>query len=323
MGLSRFPTGRVTALLMSLLLLAGTVSGCRGQKEQGPGAITKWTFATDHEFSVRPDGLPELLKVYGFEFDEVQIMDLGVTYGALRDGKVAAAMGFATDGRIAAFNLVNLEDDKKFFPVYNPAPVLRKEVMDRHPELREILGKISSSLDTETMINLNARVDVEQKDPKEVARQWLLEKGLIREQTPTPTKGKIIVGSKEFSEQLILGAMTIQSLADAGFEVFDKTGLAGSEVVRKALVNGDIDLYWEYTGTAWLVHLGHEEPLTDSQECFTKVKEEDLAKHNLVWLDYAPFDNTYTIMMRKPDAEALGIKTISDLARVINDPRKK
>ncbi|MCR4419988.1 MAG: glycine/betaine ABC transporter substrate-binding protein [Clostridia bacterium] len=315
--------GKLPALFLGLFLLVGAVSGCGGQPEQGPGTVTKWTFATDHEFSVRPDGLPKLQEVYGFEFDEVKTMDLGVTYGALKDGQVAAAMGFATDGRIAAFNLVNLEDDKKFFPVYNPAPVVRKEVIDRYPELEVVLGRISSLLDTETMINLNAQVDVEQKNPKEVARQWLLEKGLVKEQAPAPTKGKIVVGSKEFTEQLILGAMTLQALADAGFEAVDKTGLAGTEVARKALVNGEIDLYWEYTGTAWLVHLGHEEPLTDAEQCFAKVKEEDLAKHNLVWLDYAPFDNTYTIMMRKSDAEALGIRTISDLARVINEQRNR
>jgi len=116
--------------------------------------------------------------------------------------------------------------------------------------------------------------------------------------------------------------MTVQILADAGYEAVDNTGLAGTDVVRRALTTGEIDVYWEYTGTAWLVHLGHEEPLTDSEECYTKVKEEDLAKNNLVWLDYAPFDNTYTIMMRKADADALGIKTISDLARVINEKKK-
>jgi len=319
-----FRIRHLLAVVLGLVLAAGAIAGCGGGQEQATtaGAIEKWTFATDHEFSVRPDGLPELQKVYGFEFEDIEIMDLGVTYGALKDGKVAAAMGFATDGRIAAFDLVNLEDDKHFFPVYNPAPVVRKEVLDKHPELKDILGKISPLLDTQTMINLNAEVDVNGKDPKEVARQWLLDKGLIGEKAPAPTKGKIVVGSKEFTEQLILGAMTVQILADAGYEAVDNTGLAGTDVVRRALTTGEIDVYWEYTGTAWLVHLGHEEPLTDAEECYTKVKEEDLAKNNLVWLDYAPFDNTYTIMMRKADADALGIKTISDLARVINEKKK-
>lgn len=78
-------------------------------------------------------------------------------------------------------------------------------------------------------------------------------------------------------------------------------------------------MYWEYTGTAWLVALQHEKAITDSDEAWQKVKEEDMEKNNLVWLAYAPFDNTYTIMMRKVDAEAFGIKSISDLSKVINE----
>lgn len=141
--------------------------------------IDKWVFAADHEFSVRPDGLPELEETYGFKFDDVKIMDLGVTYGALKEGQVAAAMGFATDGRIGAFNLVNLEDDKKFFPVYNPAPVVRKEALDKYPEIEEILAPIAKKLDTETMIELNGKVDVEGMEPAEVAEQFLKENNLI------------------------------------------------------------------------------------------------------------------------------------------------
>ncbi|MDH7579037.1 MAG: glycine betaine ABC transporter substrate-binding protein [Bacillota bacterium] len=306
-------------LLAGIVIVSFLLAGCSSGTQTGAGQITRWVFATDHEFSVRPDGLPELQKVYDFQFDDVQVMDLGVTYGALKEGKVPVAMGFATDGRIGAYGLVNLEDDKHFFPVYNPAPVVRKEVFDRYPELAQILQKISSRLDTSTMIELNGEVDIEGKEVKDVAKKWLTEEGIL---SPTPAaekKGKITVGSKEFTEQLLVGAMTVQLLENNGFEVQDKTGLAGTNVVRQALETGEIDLYWEYTGTAWLTHLGHEEPITESEEAFQKVKEEDLAKNNLVWLDYADFDNTYTIMMRQEDAEALGIKTISDLARVIKE----
>jgi len=134
---------------------------------------------------------------------------------------------------------------------------------------------------------------------------------------PTGKKGPITVGSKEFTEQLILGQMAILALEDAGFEVNDKTGLGGTKVCRDALTAGEIDLYWEYTGTALLVHLGHEETITDPQECYEVVKKEDEA-NNLVWLDMAKFNNTYTLMMRKDDADAKGIKTISDLAAYVN-----
>ncbi|MBE0466298.1 MAG: glycine/betaine ABC transporter substrate-binding protein [Candidatus Desulforudis sp.] len=299
------------ALVVALTL---ALVGCGGG-----AADEEWVFATDHEFSVRPDGLPDLQNVYGFQFDDVITMDLGVTYGALKEGQVPAAMGFATDGRIKAFGLVNLVDDKQFFPVYNPAPVVRAEVLGEYPEIEEILGAIGPRLDTDTMIELNGLVDIEGQDHKQVAKDWLLSQNLIDPEAPEGTKGPIKVGSKEFTEQLILGAMSVFALENAGFTVVDQTGLQGTEVARSALEEGEIDTYWEYTGTAWLVALGHEEPITDSEEAFQKVSAEDLEKNELVWLDYAQFDNTYTIMMRQADAEAKGITSISDLARVINE----
>lgn len=130
--------------------------------------------------------------------------------------------------------------------------------------------------------------------------------------------GLVVVGSKDFSEQFILGQMTVLALQDAGFEVEDATNLGGTAVVREALVNGDIDIYWEYTGTAWLTHLGHEDAITDSQDAYDKVKAEDEA-NGLIWLDMSPFNNTYTLMMKQEVGEELGIKSISDLAAYIND----
>ncbi|MGI6686475.1 MAG: glycine betaine ABC transporter substrate-binding protein [Bacillota bacterium] len=132
----------------------------------------------------------------------------------------------------------------------------------------------------------------------------------------------IKVGSKDFTEQLILGQITILALQDAGFTVEDKTNVAGSDKVRSALVNGEIDIYWEYTGTGWLVHLQHDNAITDPEEAYAKVKEEDAA-NNIVWLDYAPLDNTYTIMMTKEDSEALGIETISQLGEYVNQNPNK
>lgn len=127
----------------------------------------------------------------------------------------------------------------------------------------------------------------------------------------------LVVGSKDFTEQIILGELTILALRNAGYTVEDETNLGGSSVVREALVNGDIDVYWEYTGTAWLAHLGHEDAITNSKEAYDKVKEEDAA-NGLVWLDYAPFNNTFTLMMQQSTGEELGIQSISDLADYIN-----
>ena len=131
------------------------------------------------------------------------------------------------------------------------------------------------------------------------------------------SKGLIVVGSKDFTEQFILGQITVQALRNAGYQVDDSTNTGGTAVAREALVNGDIDMYWEYTGTAWLTHLGHENAITNSQEAYQKVKAED-ANNGLIWLDMAPFNNTYTLMMQKDTASKEGIQSISDLASYIN-----
>lgn len=145
---------------------------------------------SDMEWTVRPDGYPAMAEAYGFEFNEdyVTTMEIGVTYKALRDGECDVAMGFATDGRIAAWGFFNLEDDKHFFPIYNPAPVVRKEVLDEYPEIKDVLAPIAAALDTETMTQLNALVDVgadneldtgDEQDPQDVACNFLLENNLI------------------------------------------------------------------------------------------------------------------------------------------------
>ncbi len=147
-----------------------------GVEAPDPG---QWIFASDHEYSVREDGYPGLTEHYDFHFDGTQIMDLGITYGALRDGDVALAMGFATDGRIEGFDLVNLIDDKEFHPVYNGAPVIREETLEEYPEIEEVIEPLSRILDDETMQELNALVDVEGYEPEEAAREFLEEEGLI------------------------------------------------------------------------------------------------------------------------------------------------
>jgi osmoprotectant transport system substrate-binding protein len=145
---------------------------------------------SDEEWTVRPDGYPALQESYGWAVKEENIlaMEIGVTYKALRDGECALSMGFATDGRIAAWGFFNLEDDKQFFPVYNPAPVVRQEVMDKYPEIADILRPIAKALTTEEMIRLNALVDVgedleldtgDERDPKDVACEFLLENNIV------------------------------------------------------------------------------------------------------------------------------------------------
>ncbi|RKD31779.1 glycine betaine ABC transporter substrate-binding protein [Thermohalobacter berrensis] len=135
--------------------------------------------ACTQEFAERPDGYKGLKKTYGMEFKDVKGMDPGLTYKAVRDDKVDVNTAFATDGRIPAFGLKVLKDDKNFFPPYHAVPVVRKDTLEKYPELKDIINSLAGKLDDSTMAKLNAQVDIEKKDAREVAREWLKSEGLI------------------------------------------------------------------------------------------------------------------------------------------------
>jgi osmoprotectant transport system substrate-binding protein len=142
----------------------------------------KYKFASNAEFYARDDGMKGLQKHYGFEFPAKNVvkMDSGLLYNALKDGQVDVSVGFATDGRIRGFDLVALEDDQLFFPAYNGAPVVKQEVIDKYPEITDLLNELAGRLDTEIMMGLNYSVDVEHKDVTEISRKWLEDQGLIK-----------------------------------------------------------------------------------------------------------------------------------------------
>jgi len=138
-------------------------------------------FGLNAEFYARPDGYRPLQQAYDFRFPEGKIvkMDPGLLYTALKDGQVDVAMGFATDGRIQGFGLVVLQDDKTFFPTYNASPVVKKETLVKYPELEKIFSGLTTKLDSAAMTDLNYRVDIEHKNPREVAKEWLQSAGLL------------------------------------------------------------------------------------------------------------------------------------------------
>ncbi|RME42964.1 MAG: ABC transporter permease subunit [Deltaproteobacteria bacterium] len=130
------------------------------------------------EFGERPDGYPGLRRAYGLEFREVVDLDPALMYQAIANREVDVICAFATDGRIAAFDLLPLRDDRGFFPPYQAAPVIRREVLEVHPELRRVLALLAGRLDDATMRRLNFEVDVEKRSPGEVARTFLEHLGL-------------------------------------------------------------------------------------------------------------------------------------------------
>lgn len=134
---------------------------------------------------------------------------------------------------------------------------------------------------------------------------------------------KLTVGGKDFTEQLVLCEISDAVLSDAGADVTNKCNIQGTEATRAALLSGEISTYWEYTGTGWITHLGNTDPIQDSEEQYQAVKKQDLAENDVVWLDYAPFNNTYALAATKDTIAKYGdISTLSDLAKVNNDGQK-
>jgi osmoprotectant transport system substrate-binding protein len=124
---------------------------------------------------------------------------------------------------------------------------------------------------------------------------------------------EITVGSKEFTEQMILGQIAVQALEAREATVKDRTGLASTGAARRALESGKIDAYWEYTGTGWITLLGHEEPIPGARKQYEAVAEEDLQKNGIEWLPPAPANNTFAIAVRSEAAGILGTKSLSSL----------
>lgn len=125
------------------------------------------------EFMEREDGYQGLKQVYGLAFAEISDLEASLMYKALAQGQVDVICGFATDGRIAAYNLLPLEDNKAFFPPYYAAPVIRQEILESHPEIGSSLMRIAGRLDDATMQQLNYSVDQNHMDLRSVAHDFL------------------------------------------------------------------------------------------------------------------------------------------------------
>lgn len=128
-----------------------------------------------------------------------------------------------------------------------------------------------------------------------------------------------VVSSKNFTEQFVLSNVSMALLEDAGHDVEDKTGLGGSPANFKAVKNGESDLYWEYTGTAWANVLDRETDMSDPQQLYEKVDEAYNDQYDIDWLQYAPFNNTYVIVGNPEWTETNGIETLEGLADYVNE----
>lgn len=179
--LDRFPLNNTYALAIKqedVEKYGESVSQLAEYVNAHPGEVN---FGSNHEFFERPDGFFGMTEAYEMNVteDDVALMNTGVTYESVADGKIDVAMVFATDGKLKKFGLHVLKDDKNFFPVYNLCVCIRKDTLDEYPEIEGVLQPLAELLDNATIQEMNYRVDAEEIPAKIVAEQFLEEKGLL------------------------------------------------------------------------------------------------------------------------------------------------
>lgn len=130
-------------------------------------------FGAEFDFFERVDGYQGLVDTYGFKFASIHEMDINLRYNAMLQGKVNAIDAFTTDAKIVANKLKVLKDDLNYFPSYEAGIVIRQEVLDEYPALEAVLSKLNNKIDTETMMQMNYEVELANKEPREVAKQFI------------------------------------------------------------------------------------------------------------------------------------------------------
>jgi osmoprotectant transport system substrate-binding protein len=144
---------------------------------------TDQTVVMNAEFEQREDGWPGVTSHYGFSdaAEKLDVKNVGstLTYKVVGNGQAILGSGFNTNPKILKFDLTSLEDDKGFFPVYNPAPTVRQEALDQSPAIEEPLNEVAAALSTDTIRSLNREVSIEQNDAQKVAENFLSSEGII------------------------------------------------------------------------------------------------------------------------------------------------
>lgn len=156
-----------------------TLSEVAALSKSDPGAVT---LCVEVEFANRADGLPGMQKAYGMDVPTKNItqMDTGIIYTQVAKGSCTYGEVFTTDGRIKSMNLVVMEDDKKFFPNYNVAPMINSKTLKKWPAIAEVLDPVTKKLNNSVAQDLNAKVDVDGEDPHQVALDWMKEEGFVK-----------------------------------------------------------------------------------------------------------------------------------------------
>ena len=136
-------------------------------------------FGAEYDFFEREDGYDALCDTYGLNFKETMDLDIGLKYQALEQEQIDVMVVFTTDGQLSAADVTVLEDDKQFYPSYLCGIVVRSEVMEEHSELNEVFEKVTGLITDSDMAKMNYEVETENKEPEDVAEEYLDSHGLL------------------------------------------------------------------------------------------------------------------------------------------------
>lgn len=281
-----------------------------------------------HEFYGRADGYPGLQKTYGLRLNP-RLIDQNLMYEAIHREQVDIISGYSTDGRIRAFDLLVLDDNRHAFPPYGAAPVVRQATLKRYPDLGPTLNRIAGKLTDSVMTDLNYRADYLHQSPETIARDFLKKTGLYKTPASIDRTETVVMGSKVFTEQYILAEIYRQLIeGQTRLRVVARTGLGGTQICFDALRTGAIDFYPEYTGTGLLVILQPPAATLNMlpmqpNSVYAFVNQQFARQYQLTWLKPLGFNNSYSLMMRRKQAKALGIGSISELVRYLGVSRQQ
>ena len=294
---------RTRRLLLALLVAVGLTAAACSDSDNDPSVSSG-----DGDATTTTAGDAE-----GAPISFVPLDPGAVTFEALENGDVDMALLFSTQGVIAEKGWVVLEDDMTLQGSDNLIPLLRSDKLDAGVE--ETLNAVSAALDTETLTELNRRVDSDKEDTEAVARDFLTEAGLL-DGEPATGQSALVVGSANFSEAEIVAQMYKLALEHAGYTVELKAQLGSREVLVPALESGEIDIEPEYLQSLLAFFDENAESVTPEEGVALAA---DLLPEGLTVLEPSPAQDQNAIVVTAETAEKYGLTKVSDLKQVTDE----
>jgi osmoprotectant transport system substrate-binding protein len=277
----------------------------------GPTIASQLILGAPPEFQTRVDGIAGLAKNYGVTFKSFKPLDEAgpVTIAALKNGQVDAADIFSTDPSIAANNFVVLADPKSNFAAQNILPLLNKAKVTAG--ITSTLNAISAKLTTSGVTALLVQVITNKQDPDAVAKSWLTSQGLDTKGTAA-SGSKLVVGSANFPENVLLAEIYAEALKDQGATISTKLNIGSREKYLPGLEDGSIDLLPEYNG-ALLQFVDKTATAVSPTDVFTALQT--ALPSSLTVLTQSAAQDSDAIVVTKATAAKYNLTSIADLAK--------